>query len=106
MIPATALELPGPAGGERGRRRRGAGGLLGLKICLADGVALVNVVRRPAQVELLRSLGAKHVCSSSGPGFREDLVAALAEALRPEAIEVYRRQATGEKYLIRPNRVA
>jgi hypothetical protein len=28
----------------------------------------------------------------------------LAEALRPDAIAAYARQATGEKYLIRPQR--
>jgi NADPH2:quinone reductase len=50
-----------------------------VKLCRADGVPLVNVVRRPEQVALLRSLGAKHVCSSSEPGFRETLVEALVE---------------------------
>jgi len=50
-----------------------------VKLCNADGVPLVNIVRRPEQVDLLKSLGAKHVCSSSEPGFREDLALALAE---------------------------
>ncbi|MEI6401774.1 MAG: zinc-binding dehydrogenase [Actinomycetota bacterium] len=48
-----------------------------VKICLADGVPLVNIVRRPDQVELLRSLGAEHVCDSSAPTFTADLTAAL-----------------------------
>jgi NADPH:quinone reductase-like Zn-dependent oxidoreductase len=48
-----------------------------VRICQADGVELVNIVRRPEQVELLRSLGAAHVCDSSQPGFEEELVAAL-----------------------------
>ena len=48
-----------------------------VKICLADGVPLVNIVRRPEQVELLRSLGAEHVCDSSAPTFTADLTAAL-----------------------------
>lgn len=48
-----------------------------VKICLADGVPLVNIVRRPEQVELLRSLGAQHVCDSSAPTFTADLTAAL-----------------------------
>lgn len=47
------------------------------RICLADGVPLVNVVRRPEQAELLRSQGALHVCDSSAPTFMDDLVAAL-----------------------------
>ncbi len=50
-----------------------------LRICLADGVALVNIVRRPEQQELLRSLGATHVCDSSSPTFMEDLTAALVD---------------------------
>jgi NADPH2:quinone reductase len=49
------------------------------KLCLADGVALVNIVRRPAHVELLRGLGAKHVVDSSASTFRSDLTQALAE---------------------------
>ncbi len=49
------------------------------KLCQADGVPLVNVVRKPEQVELLRGLGAKHVCNSSEPGFKDDLTDALAE---------------------------
>jgi NADPH:quinone reductase-like Zn-dependent oxidoreductase len=48
-----------------------------VKICLADGVDLVNIVRSPAQAELLRGLGAKYVCDSSAPGFMEALIAAL-----------------------------
>ena len=48
-----------------------------VKICLQDGVELVNIVRSAAQAELLRGLGAKYICDSSGPGFTEDLIAAL-----------------------------
>lgn len=50
-----------------------------LKICLNDGVPLVNVVRKPEQAELLRSLGAKHVCDSSQDSFVSDLTAAIQE---------------------------
>jgi NADPH2:quinone reductase len=50
-----------------------------VKLCLADGVPLVNVVRKPEQAQLLRSLGAKYVCNMSAPTFREDLTDALAE---------------------------
>src|SRR5262249_60805231 len=49
------------------------------RICLADGVPLVNIVRRPEQVALLRELGAIHVCDSSEPTFEADLVAALKD---------------------------
>lgn len=50
-----------------------------VKICLADGVPLVNIVRKPDQAELLRKLGARYVCDSSAPSFQEDLVKALKE---------------------------
>lgn len=48
-----------------------------VKICLADGIPLVNVVRKPEQEELLRSLGAQYVCNSSSPSFAADLLEAL-----------------------------
>ena len=49
------------------------------RICLADGVPLVNIVRRPEQARLLREQGAVHVCDSSEPTFGVDLVAALKD---------------------------
>lgn len=49
------------------------------RLCLAEGVALVNVVRSPAQAALLRSLGAVHVCDSSASDFDTQLMEALAE---------------------------
>ncbi|MGA8328814.1 MAG: zinc-binding dehydrogenase [Mycobacterium sp.] len=48
-----------------------------VKLCIADGVPLVNIVRRPDQEELLKSLGAVHVCNTSSPSFSKDLVGAL-----------------------------
>jgi NADPH:quinone reductase len=48
-----------------------------VKLCLKDGVPLVNIVRKPEQEELLRSLGAVHVCNSSSPTFTTDLTEAL-----------------------------
>ena len=50
-----------------------------VKLCLADGVPLVNIVRRPAQAELLRHIGAKHVCDSSDPNFEKSLIDALVD---------------------------
>lgn len=49
-----------------------------LKICQKDGVGLVNIVRKPEQAALLRSLGAQHVCDSSAPTFMAELTDALA----------------------------
>lgn len=48
------------------------------KICLADGVALVNIVRKPEQAATLRAIGATYVCDSSAPTFMADLIEALA----------------------------
>ena len=48
-----------------------------VKLCKADGIGLVNVVRRPEQAELLRSIGATYVCDSSSPTFMDDLTDAV-----------------------------
>lgn len=48
------------------------------KLCLTDGVGLVNIVRSQAQVDTLRALGAVHVCDMSSPTFIDDLSAAIA----------------------------
>lgn len=48
------------------------------KICLADGVDLVNIVRKPEQAQILKDLGAKHIVSTASDSFMEDLVSALA----------------------------
>ena len=47
------------------------------KVCVQDGIDLVNIVRRPEQEKLLRDLGAKHVVDSSASSFMEDLIAAI-----------------------------
>ena len=47
------------------------------RICLDDGVDLVNIVRKPEQAELLRAAGAHHVVDSSSDTFRDDLTDAL-----------------------------
>jgi NADPH:quinone reductase-like Zn-dependent oxidoreductase len=47
------------------------------RICIADGVKLVNIVRSAAQAELLRGIGAEYVCDSSAPGFVDDLTRAV-----------------------------
>ena len=48
-----------------------------VKLCITDGIPLVNIVRKPEQEELLRSLGAVHVCNTASPTFSTDLVEAL-----------------------------
>ncbi len=49
------------------------------KICLKDGIDLVNIVRKPEQEAILREIGAKHIVNSSSDTFMKDLIAALAE---------------------------
>ncbi len=47
------------------------------RICQADGVGLVNIVRSPAQVAALRKVGATHVIDSTAPDFADALISAL-----------------------------
>jgi hypothetical protein len=49
------------------------------KICIKDGIGLVNIVRSKEQAEILKKIGAKHVVDSSVPSFLDDLTAALVE---------------------------
>jgi NADPH:quinone reductase len=49
------------------------------KICLKDGVSLVNIVRRNEQADILRKIGAKYVIDCSAPNFRDELTNALSE---------------------------
>ena len=48
------------------------------KICIADGIGLVNIVRSAEQAKILHKLGAKYVCDSTSPTFMDDLTKALA----------------------------
>ncbi|MEA3541376.1 MAG: zinc-binding dehydrogenase [Pseudomonadota bacterium] len=48
-----------------------------LRITKDDGIPLVNIVRSPAQVAMLKDMGAEHVVDSSSEGFAQDLKAAL-----------------------------
>lgn len=48
------------------------------RICLADNIPLVNIVRKSEQAEILRDIGAKHICNSSDESFRQDLIEAIA----------------------------
>ena len=49
------------------------------RICIADGVDLVNVVRRKEQADLLKAMGAKYVVNSSDATFMADLTDAVHE---------------------------
>lgn len=47
------------------------------KICIKDGIGLVNIVRSAEQAEILRKIGATHICDSTSATFMEDLTQAL-----------------------------
>ncbi len=49
------------------------------KICLKDGIPLVNIVRNEEQATVLRKIGAKHVVDSAATSFMDDLTQALTE---------------------------
>lgn len=48
-----------------------------VRVCQADGVELVNIVRKEEQVALLRDMGAKYVVNSSADNFMTDLTDAI-----------------------------
>ena len=82
--PLTALGMVGTmrAEGHTALVHTAAASNLGqmlVKICLKDGVELVNIVRKPDQAALLKGLGARHVVDSSAPSFMDDLIGALTE---------------------------
>lgn len=49
------------------------------KICLKDGIPLINIVRSDEQAAILRGIGATHVLDSRADDFRARLVDAIAE---------------------------
>ena len=49
------------------------------KICIKDGIGLVNIVRSKEQADILHKIGAKYVVDSSAANFMDDLTAALVE---------------------------
>lgn len=81
--PLTALSFPEVMRmeGHSGLVHTAAASNLGqmlVKICKADGVPLVNIVRSDAQTKILKDIGAEHVVDSSKPSFMQDLIAALS----------------------------
>jgi NADPH:quinone reductase-like Zn-dependent oxidoreductase len=49
------------------------------KVCIKDGIGLVNIVRSKEQAAILHKIGAKHVVDSTSDGFMDDLTNALVE---------------------------
>ena len=50
-----------------------------VKICLADDIPLVNIVRKEEHVELLKKIGAKYICNTSDENFMKNLIDCLVE---------------------------
>ena len=92
--PMTALSFPEVmrAEGHSALIHTAAASNLGrmlVRICRADGVGLVNIVRSEAQAEILRAEGAEHICISSAPDFDaklEEAVAATGATLAFDAV--------------------
>lgn len=49
------------------------------RICIADGIDLIDIVRKAEQETLLRNMGAKYIVNSSSDSFLSDLTAAIIE---------------------------
>ncbi|TAJ72541.1 MAG: NADH oxidase [Phenylobacterium sp.] len=49
------------------------------RICIKDGIQLVNIVRSAEQAKILADIGAKHIVDSSSASFQDELTAALIE---------------------------
>jgi NADPH2:quinone reductase len=81
--PLTALGMVGTMQreGHKALVHTAAASNLGLmlnRLCLADHVALVNIVRKKEQEEQLKAAGAVHVCRSDSASFMDDLTEAVA----------------------------
>jgi NADPH2:quinone reductase len=49
------------------------------KLCIEEDIPLVNIVRKSEQEDILKAIGAVHVCNSTSPSFMGDLTQALIE---------------------------
>ena len=49
------------------------------KICIAENVPLVNIVRNQQQVDILKAIGAQYICNSSDDDFMKQLITAIDE---------------------------
>lgn len=70
-----------------------------VKLCLDEGVELVNIVRRQEHVDLLKSLGAKYVCDSSQDSFKEELIEVLMATSATLAFDALGGSALGSEII-------
>ena len=65
------------------------------KICLKDGVQLVNIVRSPEQAKILADIGATQIVDSTVPSFMEDLIKGADRHGRDAGVRRHRRRQAG-----------
>jgi NADPH:quinone reductase-like Zn-dependent oxidoreductase len=75
-------------------------GIMLNKVCIKEGVALVNIVRKQEQVDLLTKLDAKFVVSSSSESFKKDLYKAIDATGATLAFDAIGGGIKGSEYLI------
>jgi len=75
-----------------------------VKLCKQDGVTLINVVRRPEQVEMLKAIGAEHVVDSSKETWKQDLAKLVKEHKITCAFDAIAGTNTGDIMEGMPNR--
>jgi NADPH:quinone reductase len=76
------------------------------RICQADGIPLINIVRSPAQIELLRSIGARYVLDSRAAHFNEQLADLVAETGATIAFDAIGGGALGSQIVAEMERAA
>ncbi len=67
-----------------------------IRLCREEGIELVNIVRREAQAEELKQLGAAHVLASEAEGFRAGLADAIAGTGADIAFDAVGGRLTGD----------
>ena len=82
----------------------GALGRMLLRLGQRFGLAIVNIVRRPEQVELLRSLGSEHVLSTHQPDFDEQLREVCRQLKVTLALDAVAGEMTGRLLQAMPRR--
>jgi len=76
------------------------------KICLADGIPLVNIVRSEEQAALLRGIGATHAINSMDEDFNDQLVEAIGQTGATIAFDAIGGGSLGDRILRAMERVA
>ena len=64
------------------------------KVCTADKIPLVNIVRKEEHEALLKGIGAEHVVNMSKPTFLDDLMVAIRSPLRSARPSLFRTGVT------------